>query len=64
MWRNKADNMICVYRPDMMSSQTMVFVDKIRFRRNGRVAFMQFNFHVGSSTYHPMNFGEKNESEM
>ena len=64
MWRNKADNMICVYRPDMTTSKTIVFIDKIRFRRNGKVSFLHFNFHVGSSTYHSVNFGEENESNM
>lgn len=36
MWRNKADNILCVYRPDMKSGETHVLVQKIRFRRNGR----------------------------
>ena len=64
MWRNKADNMICVFRPDMTSSATVVFVDKIRFRRNGKVGFMNFNFHVGTSTYYPLAEGNENETEM
>lgn len=55
MWRNKADNILCVYRPDMKTGQTDVFVQKIRFRRNGKAGeVMNFNFHVGTSTYHPM----------
>lgn len=53
MWRNKADNMLCVYRPDITTSRTIVFVDKIRFRRNGKAgAMMHFNFHVSTSTYY------------
>ena len=55
MWRNKADNILCVYRPDMKTGQTDVFVQKIRFRRNGKAGeVMNFNFHVGTSTYHVM----------
>ena len=52
MWRNKADNILCVYRPDMKSSETHVFVQKIRFRRNGMAGeVLKFSFHVGTSTY-------------
>ena len=57
MWRNKADNILCVYRPDMSNSETDVFVQKIRFRRNGKAgAEMKFTFHVGTSTYYPKRF--------
>jgi hypothetical protein len=39
----------------MKTGQTDVFVQKIRFRRNGKAGeVMNFNFHVGTSTYHPM----------
>lgn len=55
MWRNKADNILCVYRPDMKTSETSVYVQKIRFHRNGKAgACMRFKFHVGTSTYHPV----------
>lgn len=54
MWRNKADNILCVYRPSMQSSETDVHVQKIRFRRNGKAGeSMKFLFHVGTSTYYP-----------
>lgn len=54
MWRNKADNCLCVFRPDITTSGTEVLVQKIRFRRNGRAGSkMEFTFNVGSSTYHP-----------
>lgn len=53
MWRNKADNILCVFRPDMKTGQTDVQVQKIRFRRNGKAGeTMSFNYHVGTSTYH------------
>lgn len=55
MWRNKADNILCVYRPDMTSSRTEVQIQKIRFRRNGTAgAKAYFTFHVGTSTYYPV----------
>lgn len=54
MWRNKADNILCVYRPDMTSSRTEVLIQKIRFRRNGTAgARAAFTFHVGTSVYYP-----------
>jgi twinkle protein len=54
MWRNKADNCLCVFRPDIKASGTEVLVQKIRFRRNGKAGEkMEFTFHVGTSTYHP-----------
>jgi twinkle protein len=53
MWRNKADNILCVFRPDIKESDTDVYVQKIRFRRNGKVGeTMKFRFHVGTSTYY------------
>lgn len=52
MWRNKADNIICVYRPDMDSSETEVYIQKIRFRRNGKAgACLRYKFHVSTSQY-------------
>lgn len=53
MWRNKGDNILCIYRPDVSTSETEVFIQKIRFRRNGNAgAKLSFTFHVGTSTYH------------
>jgi twinkle protein len=51
MWRNKADNIICVHRPDMTNSETNVYIQKVRFQRNGKVSGLRFNFHVDTSTY-------------
>ena len=53
MWRNKADNILCVHRPSMQTGETEVYIQKIRFRRNGKAGGkMRFKFHVGTSTYH------------
>lgn len=52
MWRNKADNILCVFRPDLQSGAVEVHVQKIRFRRNGKAgAMMRYVYHVGTSTY-------------
>lgn len=53
MWRNKADNCLCVFRPDITSNRTEVLVQKIRFRRNGKAGeALEFSYQVGTSTYH------------
>ena len=53
MWRNNADNILCVHRPSMQTGETEVYIQKIRFRRNGKAGGkMRFKFHVGTSTYH------------
>jgi twinkle protein len=53
MWRNKADNILCVYRPSMETSETEVYVQKIRFRRNGNAgSVMKFSYNVSTSTYY------------
>ncbi len=55
MWRNKADNILCVYRPDMHSRRTRVLVQKIRFRRNGRAgSSLDFTFNPETGTYTPL----------
>ncbi len=53
MWRNKADNILCVHRPDLSTSETLVQIQKIRFKRNGKAGTtLKFVFHVDTSTYH------------
>lgn len=54
MWRNKADNILCVYRPDMKTGETHVYIQKVRFRRNGRAGeVIKFLFNADISTYLP-----------
>ena len=36
-WRNKADNGICIHRPDYKKDETKVIVQKIRFREVGKI---------------------------
>lgn len=43
-WRNKADMGICVHRPDMQSDITEVYVQKVRFKYEGRVGVQRFKY--------------------
>ena len=36
-WRNKADNGLCLFRPDFDNDISTVYVQKIRFRETGKV---------------------------
>ena len=52
MWRNKADNILCVFRPDVKSGAVEVHIQKIRFRRNGKAgAMLRYIYHVGTYAY-------------
>lgn len=35
-WRNKADNGICIYRPDFLTDEVQILIQKVRFREIGR----------------------------
>jgi twinkle protein len=50
-WRNKADMALCVYRPDMTTSETVVSVQKVRFRGDGKIGQGFFTYDVPTSTY-------------
>ncbi|MFZ7112452.1 MAG: DnaB-like helicase C-terminal domain-containing protein [Desulfatiglandales bacterium] len=36
-WRNKADNGICIHRPDYQTDKAKIYVQKIRFREIGKI---------------------------
>ena len=36
-WRNKADNGLCVHRPDYSTDETEVYIQKIRFKEVGKI---------------------------
>lgn len=36
-WRNKADNGICVHRPDYQTDETEILIQKIRFKEIGKI---------------------------
>lgn len=43
-WRNKADMGLCIHRPDMTKDETIVFVQKVRFRECGKLGGVKFRY--------------------
>ncbi len=43
-WRNKADNGICVHRPDYENDITEVYIQKIRFREIGKIGKVDLKY--------------------
>ncbi len=43
-WRNKADNGICVHRPDIERDVTEVYIQKIRFREIGKLGKVELKY--------------------
>lgn len=43
-WRNKADNGLCVYRPDYNIDKTTVYIQKIRFKEVGQLGEVEFAY--------------------
>jgi len=43
-WRNKADNGLCIHRPDLKVDETSVFVQKIRFKEVGKMGEATLNY--------------------
>jgi len=50
-WRNKADNGICIHRPDYTSDITEVYVQKIRFREVGKIGMVPLRYCSDTGTY-------------
>lgn len=50
-WRNKADNGICVHRPDLQKSEVDIIVQKIRYREVGRPGVETLVFASDTGTY-------------
>lgn len=50
-WRNKADVGLCVHRPDMNRDETVVYVQKIRFREVGRLGGVRFRYSRDTGVY-------------
>lgn len=53
-WRNKADNGICVHRPDFKSSVTEFYIQKIRFREVGKLGMANLIFIMDTGRYEVM----------
>lgn len=51
-WRNKADNAICVHRPDPDNDVTEVYIQKIRFREVGSLGLAELRYCRDNGTYH------------
>ena len=50
-WRNKADNGLCIYRPDYQRDEVSVIVQKIRFRESGKVGEVKLNYSRDDGNY-------------
>lgn len=50
-WRNKADNGICVHRPDYENDITEVYIQKIRFREIGRIGKVELKYNRDCGLY-------------
>lgn len=50
-WRNKADQVICVHRPDYQSDKTLIYVQKVRFRDTGKLGEAALIFDKDNGTY-------------
>lgn len=50
-WRNKADNIICVHRPDLTSTFCIVEVQKIKFKEVGAIGKAYFNYDLNCGRY-------------
>ncbi len=50
-WRNKADNGICVHRPDYQNPITEILIQKIRFKEVGKVGATRLRYCADTGTY-------------
>lgn len=50
-WRNKADNGLCIHRPNYQTAEVKVYVQKIRFRDVGRVGETSLYFNGDTGEY-------------
>lgn len=53
-WRNKADNGICVHRPDYRKDEVKIYVQKIRFREIGRIGEASLKYLRSTGKYEDM----------
>jgi twinkle protein len=50
-WRNKADNGICVHRPDYQKDEVKILVQKIRFREVGKIGSTDLKYFRATGRY-------------
>lgn len=59
-WRNKADNGLCVWRNfEEENSPVELYVQKIRFRQNGKLGCAKFQYRSVTATYHELPYFER-----
>jgi twinkle protein len=51
-WRNKADNGLCIHRPNYQTTEVKVYVQKIRFRDVGKVGEASLFFERDTGEYY------------
>lgn len=54
-WRNKADNGLCVHRPNYQDDITDVYIQKIRFREVGKPGEVSLRYCRDTGTYSDVN---------
>lgn len=57
-WRNKADNGLCLFRPDLNVDRSVVIVQKIRFKEVGRTGELTLKFCRDDGNYKPLEYCE------
>jgi twinkle protein len=50
-WRNKADNGLCIHRPDYSVDETEVYIQKIRFKEVGKIGHISLIYARDSGEY-------------
>jgi twinkle protein len=50
-WRNKADNGLCIHRPDYSVDETEVYIQKIRFKEIGKIGKVDLIYVKDSGEY-------------
>jgi twinkle protein len=50
-WRNKADNGLCIHRPDYAIDETQVYIQKIRFKEVGKIGKVSLIYVRDSGEY-------------
>ena len=50
-WRNKADNGLCIHRPDYFVDETEVYIQKIRFKEVGKIGQVSLIYSRDSGEY-------------
>lgn len=51
-WRNKADNGLCIFRPNFENNITKIIVQKVRFREVGKVGEVEVSYKYDDTTYY------------